>query len=49
MAIHYCRVVKATKLNQKSQYLNVLHHETEKERKYVVIDSKNIIQMLYES
>lgn len=35
---------QATEKNQKSQYLNVLNHETEKERKYVVIASKNIIQ-----
>ena len=45
MAIHSCWVVKATGKNQKSQYLNVLHHETEKERKYVVIASENIIQV----
>lgn len=44
MAIHSCRVVEATKKHQKSQYLNVLNHETEKERKYVVFASNNIIQ-----
>lgn len=45
MAIHSCRVVEATKKHQKSQYLNVLNHETEKERKYVVFASNNIIQV----
>ena len=45
MAIHSCRVVEATKRHQKSQYLNVLNHETEKERKYVVFASNNIIQV----
>lgn len=44
MAIHSCRVVEATKKHQKSQYLNVLNHETKKERKYVVFASNNIIQ-----
>ena len=44
MAIHSCRVVEATKKHQKSQYLNVLNHETENERKYVVFASNNIIQ-----
>ena len=47
MAIHSCRVVEATKKHQKSQYLNVLNHETEKERKYVVFASNNIIQEDY--
>ena len=46
MAIHSCRVVEATKKHQKSQYLNVLNHETEKERKYVVFASNNIIQVI---
>lgn len=49
MAIHSCRVVEATKKHQKSQYLNVLNHETEKERKYVVFASNNIIQGLHET
>ena len=47
MAIHSCWVVKATEKNQKSQYLNVLNHETKKERKYVVFASNNIIQEYY--
>ena len=46
MAIPSCRLVEATKKHQKSQYLNVLNHETEKERKYVVFASNNIIQDL---
>ena len=46
MAVHSCWVVKATEKNQKSQYLNVLNHETKKERKYVVFASNNIIQGL---
>lgn len=49
MAIHFCRVVKDTENVSKVTVSDVLHHEKEKERKYVVFASENIIKVNYEN